>query len=142
VAAPPSTFTLNANVSSVLVTGITPVTYGTNSVASLTLTGAGFTTATAVALVAANGTTVYPASNVVFDTFTQLTASINLTGVPQGTYSVRVTNADGGNDALPGAFTVTAAGQANLQTQLILPGSVGRHISSTFYFYCVLLERV
>jgi hypothetical protein len=133
VAAPPSSFTLRADTSSVLVTAVTPVAYSTNSVASLTLTGAGFTTATAVALVAANGITMYPASNVAFDTFTQLTATINLAGVPQGSYSVRVTNADGGSDTLPGAFTVTAAGQANLQTQLILPASVGRHIAATFY---------
>ena len=58
---------------------------------------------------------------------------MNLAGVPQGVYSVRVTNGTGGSDTLPAAFTVTAAGQANLQTQLILPAVIGRHISSTFY---------
>ena len=85
----------------------------TNAVATLTLNGAGFTTATSVALVASNGTTTYPASSVTFDTFTQLTATVNLTGVPQGVYSIRVTNGSGGSDTLPAAFTVTAAGQAN-----------------------------
>ena len=58
----------------------------------LTLTGAGFTNATSVALVAADSTTTYPASSVTFDTFTQLTATVNLAGVPQGIYSIRVTN--------------------------------------------------
>ena len=114
-------------------TAVTPVQYGTNSVATLTLTGAGFTTRPSVALVAADGTTTYPASSVTFDTFTQLTATFNLAGVPQGTYSVRVTNGTGGSDTLPAAFTVTAAGQANLADPLILPAAIGRHISSTFY---------
>ena len=56
-----------------------------------------------------------------------------MTGVAPGSYAVQVTRSDGTTAVLPGAFTVTAAGQANLQTQLILPADVGRHISSTFY---------
>jgi len=128
-----STFTLVANATPVRVTAVTPVKYGTNSVATLTLTGAGFTNATSVVLVAADNTTTYPASTVAFDTFTQLTATVNLAGVPQGVYSVRVINGTGATDTLAAAFTVTAAGQANLQTQLILPAVIGRHISSTFY---------
>ena len=47
------------------------------------------------------------------DTFTQLTATFNLSGVPQGTYSVVVTNPGGENASLAGAFTVTAAGEAH-----------------------------
>jgi YD repeat-containing protein len=135
VAAPPTSFTIRADASPVLVTGITPVQYGANAVASLTVDGAGFTSNTSVALVSADNTVVYPASSVTFDTFTQLTASVNLTAVPQGTYSIRVTNGPGASDTLPAAFTVTAAGngQANFQAHLIVPGSVGRHISSTFY---------
>ena len=46
--------------------------------ATLTLTGAGFTSSTSVALVASDGTTTYPANSVSFDTFTQLTATVNL----------------------------------------------------------------
>jgi len=132
VATAPSSFTIRADASPVLVTSVAPVLYGTDSVATMTLNGAGFTNATTVALVSSDGTTVYPATSVSFDTFTQLTATIDLTGVPQGTYSVRVTNAVG-SDTLPAAFTVTAAGQANFETHLILPSAVGRHISSTFY---------
>jgi YD repeat-containing protein len=132
VAVAPSSFTLQADASPAVLTAVTPVHYGTNAVASLTLNGAGFTSTTSVALIAANNT-VYPATSVSFNTFTQLTATVNLAGVPQGTYSVRVSNADGSRDTLPAAFTVTAAGQANLQTHLILPAAVGRHVSSTFY---------
>lgn len=36
--------------------------------------------------------TVYAASSVSFDSFTQLTATFDLTSVPQGVYSVQVTH--------------------------------------------------
>jgi YD repeat-containing protein len=133
VANAPSSFTLQVNTTPVVVTAVTPVSYATNAVATLTLNGAGFSTTTSLVLVAANGTTTYPVSSVSFDTFSQLTATVNLAGVPQGVYSIRATNASGGSDTLPAAFTVTAAGQAHLVTQLILPAVIGRHISSTFY---------
>jgi RHS repeat-associated protein len=132
VASAPCSYTLESYASSVVVQAVTPVQYGANSNATLTLTGAGFTTGSSVALVASNNTT-YSASNVTFDTFTQLAATFNLTGVPQGTYSIRVTNSGGGSGTLSAAFTVTAAGQANLQTKLILPSVMGYHIASTLY---------
>ncbi|MGO9917226.1 MAG: Ig-like domain repeat protein, partial [Isosphaeraceae bacterium] len=132
VASTPGYFTLQVNATPLVVNAVTPVQYGTNAVATFTLNGAGFTSATSVSLVGSDNT-VYPASSVSFDTFTQLTATISLAGVPQGTYSVQVTTSDGSISTLPAAFTVTAAGQANFQTQLILPDGVGRHISSTFY---------
>ena len=135
VAAAPSSFTLQVDAAPLLVTSVTPVQYGANAVAALTVNGAGFTNTTSFALVASDNTTVYPASSVSFDTFTQLTASVNLAGVPPGTYAVRLTDGTGGSDSLPAAFTVTAVGtgQANFETHLILPAAVGRHISSTFY---------
>jgi len=55
---------------------------------------------TSVALVAFDNTTTYSASAVTFDTFTQLTATFNLAGVPQGVYSVQVTNNTLPNDML------------------------------------------
>ena len=132
-AAAPGSFTLQANATSVLITSVTPSSYAANDAATLTLNGAGFTNTMSVALVASNNTTVCQASSVSFNTVTQLTATMNLSGVPQGTYSVLVTNTSGGRSVLPAAFTVTAAGQADLQTQLILPSAIGRHIASTFY---------
>ena len=44
-----------------------------------------------------------------------------------------MTKAGGLTSTLPGAFTVTAAGMADLVTHLILPSQMGRHISSTIY---------
>ena len=73
------------------------------------------------------------AASVSFDSFTQLTATFNLSGVAQGSYAVQVTRGDGSTAELPAAFTVAAPGQANLVTHLVLPGAVGRHIRSTFY---------
>ena len=57
VAAPPSSFTLLANATPVVVTAVTPVQYANNAVATLTLTGAGFTSGSSVALVSSDGTT-------------------------------------------------------------------------------------
>ena len=115
-----------------LLSTVTPVHYGANATASLTLAGSGFTNSTTIALVGADGT-AYPASAVAFDTFTQITATIDLSGVPQGIYSIRATNAGGGSYTLPSAFTIMAPGPANLQTHLILPAAMGRHVSSTIY---------
>ena len=111
VASAPDSFTLQAIATPIVVTTVTPVTYATNEVATLTLNGAGFTTTASVSLVASDGTTTYPASSVAFDTFSQLTATIDLTGVPQGVYSILATNGSGGSSTLPAAFTVTAPGR-------------------------------
>ena len=68
------------------------------------------------------------------DTFTQLTATFDLTGVPQGVYSVVVNN-PGGAERRVGrpAFNGDGPGPAHLVTHLILPSEMGRHISSTIY---------
>ena len=97
----PDSFTLQANASPVVLTTDRDARdlYAANAVATLTLNGAGFSASTTVALVASNGTTIYPASSVNFDTFSQLTATVNLSGVPQGVYSIRVSN--GGAAATP-----------------------------------------
>ena len=74
------------------------------------------------------------ASSVTLDTFTQLTATFDLTGVPQGVYSVVVSNPGGSSSELSAKFTVTAkGGMGMLITHLILPAKMGRHISSTIY---------
>ena len=49
------------------------------------------------------GNTIYSAASVTLDTFTQLTATFNLSGVPQGTYSVVVTNPAAPDASLAGA---------------------------------------
>ena len=128
----PDSFTLQTTSSPLILTGVTPDQYGANANAVLTVTGAGFDTTSSVSLVSSDGTIYSPASTT-FNTFTQLTANFNLTNVPQGIYSVKVSHADGTSGQLPNAFTVNLPGQANLQTKLILPSTMGYHISSTIY---------
>ncbi len=98
----------------------------------MTLTGAGFNSATTVDLVAANETTTYPASSVQFNSQTQLTATFAANTVPPGDYSVQV-NSNGGSTTLSNAFTMIQGGQANLVTKVILPNPIGRHIASVIY---------
>ncbi len=99
--------------------------------ATLTLSGAGFNQATSVTLVPTLGPpTSYSATNVSIDTLTQLTATFDLNKVPEGLYSVIVTRADGTSAELTAAFSVTSPGAGHLVTNLILPGVMGRHISS------------
>ena len=133
-AAGPSDYTIVATGAPVRLSGVIPGSSAAGSTATLTLTGAGFDQATSVALVPAVGpTTAYDASSVSLDTFTQLTATFDLSQVPEGLYSVIVTRADGTTSELTAAFTVTVPATGHLVTDLILPAVMGRHISSTIY---------
>jgi RHS repeat-associated protein len=128
----PSSYTLQVSTTPLVLTAVTPNESAAGSTATLVLTGAGFDNAATVQLLGADNS-VYDAASVSLDTFTQLSVTFDLSGVPQGSYAVQVTRGDGSTAELPTAFTVTAPGEANLVTHLILPGAVGRHISSTFY---------
>jgi RHS repeat-associated protein len=127
-----STFTLTASGEPITLTTVAPAESAAGSTAALTLTGSGFSSSSMVRLVSM-ANTVYKARSVSLDTFTQLTATFDLGGVPQGVYSVVVTNAGAQSASLAGAFTVTAAGEAHFVSHLILPSKMGRHISSTIY---------
>ncbi|MHB1558088.1 MAG: RHS repeat-associated core domain-containing protein, partial [Isosphaeraceae bacterium] len=129
-----SPYTIVATGAPVQLAAVSPGFSAYNAKATLTLTGAGFDQATSVTLIPAAGpSTQYPALSVSIDTLTQLTATFDLSKVPEGLYSVVVTRADGTTAELTGAFTVTAPGAGQLSTRLILPGVMGRHISSTIY---------
>jgi RHS repeat-associated protein len=127
-----SPFTIQATGAQVQLSTVAPDRSATGSPATLTLTGSGFDGTTTVSLISASNQ-VYMASTVSFDTPTQLTATFSLSGVPQGVYSVEVTRAGDVTSTLPGAFTVLAQGSAQLETHLILPSEMGRHVSSTIY---------
>jgi RHS repeat-associated protein len=127
-----SSYTLAASTTPILLSTVTPNQSATGNTATLVLSGAGFDNTTTVQLLGA-GNSMYAAASASLDTFSQLSATFDLTGVPQKRYAVQVTRGDGSTAELPAAFTVTAPGEANLQTQLILPSWVGRHEASTFY---------
>jgi RHS repeat-associated protein len=128
-----STFTLLAQASPLFVNSITPDHYATGEDAILTVAGSGFVPGTQIALVDASSNSVASAHSVQINSFAQATAAIDLTGVAEGTYGVRVTLPGGSAVTLPGAFEVLPAGAAHLETRLILPGVLGRHATATIY---------
>ena len=126
-----STFTLLASESTVELTGSSPDHSGNSAPATLTISGAGFIAGTTVSLVAANGTSTYSPRNESIDSYSQITATFPA-GLAPGNYSLRVTNSIG-STTQANAFTVSAAGSAELETNLILPSALGRHATATLY---------
>ena len=126
-----TSFSLKATASVTTLTTATPNHAGNGGPVTMTLTGAGFTGSTTVALVAANGTTTYPPTTYSIDSFTQITATFPA-NIPAGTYSVRATTGNA-SSSLSNFFTLTAGGAAHLETDLILPGALGRHQTATLY---------
>ncbi|MFO0799724.1 MAG: LamG-like jellyroll fold domain-containing protein [Gemmataceae bacterium] len=123
-------FTLSAAGATSVLTESTPARAGNAGPLTLTLTGAGFTAGTTVALVAANGTTVAPIRFTI-DGFTRITATFPA-GLLAGTYSVRATT-DGDAATLADAFTLVAGGVPNFTAELVLPQALGRHAVATIY---------
>jgi RHS repeat-associated protein len=121
-----SSFTLQAAASKVVLDQVTPAQLGNGAPMVMTLTGAGFTSGTALSLIAAGGTS-YPAASTDVDGYTKLTTTFSAGSVPAGTYTVRATLADGTKANLTNAFVVTAGGAAQLQTHLVLPSALGWH---------------
>ena len=126
-----SSFTITATGTPIQLTAVAPTQAPAGTTATLVLTGSGFNSGTTVSLLPTAGSP-HAASSVILDTFTQLTATFDLTGVPQGVYSVVASNPGGSSSELSAKFTVTAkGGMGMLDTHLILPAKMGRHISST-----------
>src|SRR5262249_40371802 len=111
---------------------VTPDRHANNADAILTLTGAGFDRTTVVELVDSGGT-AFPAGSVALDLPTQLTATFAAGSLPAGTYSGGAGRPAGGSAGRPGAFQVLAGGQPRLETHLVLPSFVGRHVQATTY---------
>jgi RHS repeat-associated protein len=127
----PGQYTILARGSAAKLTSVFPTRAGSAAPVTLTLTGAGFTAGTTVALVGSNGTTTYAATSVTVDLYTQVTATFPA-WLPADNYSVRVTNG-ASTDTLPAALTVTVGGQARLETNLILPTALRRTGLETLY---------
>ena len=126
-----SSYTLTATAGSFLF-GVSPSQGGTSADAILTLTGTGFTSQTAVGLIAADGTT-YPISDVADVSPTEIMATVPAGSIPAGVYSVAITQPDGTMSSLTDAFTMIQGGEAVLTTHLIVPQAIGYHIASTIY---------
>jgi RHS repeat-associated protein len=134
VAGLPDNYTLTTTVAAHELTAVFPNRSGTAADADtvLTLAGAGFDRTSRVSLVAAGGT-VYNANQTQLDLPTQLSATFTLGSVPPGVYSVVVTRSDGASDMLPNAFTMVQGGHFDFKANLVVPGTLGNHSSSTLY---------
>jgi RHS repeat-associated protein len=126
-----SNYDLTVKTSHLIVTGITPDKGISNYLNTITLMGAGFNIPTDVSLVAIDGT-VYALSSVTIDSFTTLTVTFDADTVPIGIYSVRASQADGDVVQLDNTFSMVL-GQPHLETNLIVPGTLGRHATATLY---------
>ncbi len=127
-----SNFTLKASTQSIVLSEVTPDRSGTGVEASMTVTGGGFLPGSFVELVSADATE-FSAASVEVAGYDRLIAALDLAGVPEGLYDVRVTVPGVGSEMLEDAFTVLPAGEANLETNLILPSAMGFHANSTIY---------
>ncbi len=128
-----TTFSIQANSSSVVLVDSTPNKSGSNSNVDLQLFGAGFVTGASVSLVSQSNIFVATATNVQIDSYTQLSATLPLTGILPGQYNLRVTRPDGNFDTLRQPFTVLPGGEAKLETKLIMPSVLGIRAPATIY---------
>jgi RHS repeat-associated protein len=128
----PCDFTLQTSTAAFSVlTQVTPDSGGNTIPTVLTLSGAGFGPACAVALIATNGTH-FSAPTVQVDSPAQITAAFAANTLPAGLYSV-VVSQPGGDAGLTNVFTVVPPGTAHLETRLIMPAALGRHAVATLY---------
>lgn len=125
-------FQLLAETSSILLTSVTPYTHGNGADAVLTLTGAGFESGAVVELVG-GGTTVYEAETTEVDSGSQITVIFAAETVPAGNYTVNVVLSDDVSAELADGFEMTGGGEARLETNLVLPSTLGYHVPGTLY---------
>jgi RHS repeat-associated protein len=92
---------------------------------TITISGAGFTRATSVEFVAADGK-VYSTTNPVVISANTMTVDITLLAMPAGYYDVRVSKGTA-TITKPQAFVVTT-GKSNLETNLIVPSALAANI--------------
>jgi len=125
-------FTIQADFSSgPKITGVTPAQHGASPTTILTVNGAGFDGATWVALIDGDGI-AHPATAISVDSYTQITATFDLTTLAAGIYTVRASSPSGTSNLL-NAFEVLPGGEAKLETNLILPSWIGQHAVATLY---------
>ena len=115
-------FTLRADASQFAILGIDPTSGSDQGQASIDLTGVRFTRQTSVSLVSSSGSTL-AADSVLFIDSTHISATFNLAGLAQGSYSVRAV--DGGQTATAAtAFTVDNGQQGTVHVEVGSPSFV------------------
>jgi RHS repeat-associated protein len=122
---------LRFDLTAVLLNRVSPTRHGTGTDLELALEGAGFFQPLSVELLA-GGKTAYAAASVEVDSFTQAVARFPAGTLPAGTYTVQV-GRDGHTATLPDAVQIVAGGTGRLETNLVLPASVGYNALATLY---------
>jgi hypothetical protein len=125
----PSSYTLKAEYSDLRITSITPDRYGVNNTMTMTLSGGGFEPGTSVKLI--SGATAINTTSIEINSFTQITATFNLTGAPQAMFDVRVEKGPL-NFTLPGGFRTLPNAPAHLEMKLNMPGVPTRTSVTSF----------
>ncbi|MEO8496938.1 MAG: right-handed parallel beta-helix repeat-containing protein, partial [Planctomycetota bacterium] len=124
-------YSIMASTSQLLISDTTPARHGTAADMVLTIQGAGFGGSTMVELIA-DDASVFAATQVQVNGFTNLTATFAAGSVPAGVYDIRVTR-DLATDTRIDALTVIAGGEAHFEAKLIAPSVVGYHQLATLY---------
>ena len=130
---PPATnYSIQADLIGLDLGSVNPPKGGSQTGSTLTISGLGFSGVVQAALIGPGGT-LFPATSVSVDSFTQITVSFAGGTVPAGSYDVKVTLPSGESKVLPGAFQVIGGGQPKLKTNLVVPNVVGYHQVATLY---------
>jgi YD repeat-containing protein len=126
-----TSYALRVDTTDVQISSVSPAQQNVNTVASITIQGAGFLPGTTVRLRSPLG--AITASTVEFDSFSQIHAEFDLTDVSLGFYEVQLISDLGGVASLPTAFRVTPEGQSKFEARIIAPENLGRTTGETFY---------
>ncbi len=127
-----SDFTLSATTSKLLLQEIAPVRQAEDVSIVFTIFGSGFDPTVSVELIASDGTSYAP-ENVEVDSYTRLSASFAAGSLPVGLYTARVARDDGAFAVVDDVVEIIAGARPNLETEVILPDSLGFAQLATLY---------
>ncbi|MCB1966271.1 MAG: RHS repeat protein, partial [Candidatus Accumulibacter sp.] len=131
----PGSFSISAAASDINVVSVTPDHHARNADSVLTITGAGFDANTSIELISFDGTP-YAATRVEIDSSTRITATLGAHSIPvdaSHAYSIRVSKPGAVAAILPDAFRMLGDGTAHLETNVVVPSTVGYHQPATIY---------
>ena len=128
----PSSFTIQADAQPAFLNTVAPSQGNVDATVVLTVNGTGFLPGSQVEIISPTAS-VIPAQSVSIDSFEQITATFDLTGASAGGYDVRVTLPDAQQLQLDDGFEVVPAGVGVLETDIILPSSLGVRAVATLY---------
>lgn len=128
----PGSYTLLLDAAPILLSSVTPRRHGNGAPANLYIRGGGLTPATQVELVSSSGER-HKADRVDVLSDEEVIARFASRRVPPGIYTVVASLADGASEQLPQAFEMTSGSGSKLETNLIVPSTLGYHGVATLW---------